>query len=167
MENQARTSQDERGDLNQQILTLSFPLEDADDLDPFLERVGDARYVLLGEASHGTHEYYLWRARISRRLIDEKGFRFIAVEGDWPDCSQVNRYVQGEFENTHAEDVLRGFARWPTWMWANWEIVALAEWMRLHNEGRPEDEKVGFYGLDVYSLWESLYAVTGYLKQHH
>ena len=161
-----RVDQDGGGDLNRQLLTLSFSLKEPDDLDPLLERVGDARYVLLGEASHGTHEYYLWRARISRRLIDEKGFRFIAVEGDWPDCFRVNRYIQGEFENTHAEDVLRGFARWPTWMWANWEIVALTEWMRLHNDGRPEDEKVGFYGLDVYSLWESLYAIIGYLKQH-
>src|SRR5262245_7969415 len=167
MERNARDRPERDGDLSQQILTLSFPLETADDLDPLLERVGDARYVLLGEASHGTHEYYLWRARISRRLIEEKGFRFIAVEGDWPDCFRVNRYVQGECENTPAEDVLHSFARWPTWMWANWEIVALAEWMRLHNEGRPDDEKVGFYGLDVYSLWESLNAVTGYLSQRH
>src|SRR3954451_2314388 len=154
------------GDLGQEILTLSSSLVDAEDLDPLLDRIGDARYVLLGEASHGTHEYYLWRARISRRLIEEKGFRFIAVEGDWPDCFRVNRYIQGEFANTHAEDVLRGFARWPTWMWANWEIVALTEWMRLRNEGRPEEEKAGFYGLDVYSLWESLYAIIGYLKEH-
>jgi erythromycin esterase len=90
------------GDLGQQILTFSSPLEDAEDLDPLLERIGDARYVLLGEASHGTHEYYLWRARISRRLIEEKGFRFIAVEGDWPDCYRVNRYVHGEFGDTTA-----------------------------------------------------------------
>src|SRR5262245_20954755 len=150
MEQNTRTGQAGDGDLNQQILTLSFPLEETDDLDPLLERVGDARYVLLGEASHGTHDYYLWRARISRRLIEEKGFRFIAVEGDWPDCFRVNRYIHGEFENTHAEDVLRGLARWPTWMWANWEIAALTEWLRLRNDGRPDDEKIGFYGLDVY-----------------
>jgi erythromycin esterase-like protein len=153
--------------LGQQILTYSSPLEDASDLDPLLERIGDARFVLLGEASHGTHEYYLWRTRISRRLIEEKGFRFIAVEGDWPDCYRVNRYVQGELADPTAEDVLRAFNRWPTWMWANWEIVALAEWMRRYNEARPVDERVGFYGLDVYSLWESLSAIIAYLKQHH
>src|SRR4051794_5122467 len=167
MDSNTRTNGNGATDLGQQILTLSFPLEDSDDLDPLMERIGNACYVLLGEASHGTHEYYLWRSRISRRLIDEKGFRFIAVEGDWPDCFQVNRYVQGELEDSHAEDVLRGFTRWPTWMWANWEIVALAEWMRLRNSARPDEEKIGFYGLDVYSLWESLYAVSGYLREHH
>src|SRR5215204_1665696 len=155
------------GDLGREILTFSSPLEDAADLDPLLERIGDARYVLLGEASHGTHEYYLWRARMSRRLIAEKGFRFIAVEGDWPDCYRVNRYVQGELGDTTAEEVLRNYDRWPTWMWANWEVVALAEWLRHHNEGNPSAERVGFYGLDVYSLWESLYEVIGYLEQHH
>ena len=153
--------------LDRQILTFSSPLRDAADLDPLLERIGDARYVLLGEASHGTHEYYLWRARISRRLIEEKGFRFIAVEGDWPTCFRVNRYVHGELGASTAEDFLRGFDRWPTWMWANWEIVALAEWLRRHNEERPTEERVGFFGLDVYSLWESLSAITGYLEQHH
>ncbi len=154
------------GDLGQQILTLSTPLANAADLDPLLDRIGDARFVLLGEASHGTHDYYLWRARISQRLVEEKGFRFIAVEGDWPDCYRVNRYVHGELPDQTAEQVLRAFARWPTWMWANWEIVALTEWMRQRNEGRPADEHVGFYGLDVYSLWESLYALIGYLKQY-
>src|SRR5919106_1231876 len=163
----ARAEPTANGSLSRQIVTLSSPLEDVDDLNPLLERIGDARYVLLGEASHGTHEYYLWRARISRRLIEEKGFRFIAVEGDWPDCFRVNRYVHGKLDDLTAEEVLRGFDRWPTWMWANWEVVALAEWLHLHNEGRPEDEQAGFYGLDVYSLWESLYEIIGYLKQHH
>ncbi|HET8521983.1 MAG TPA: erythromycin esterase family protein, partial [Thermomicrobiales bacterium] len=153
-------------DLNQQILTLSYPLDDTDDLDPLLDRIGDARFVLLGEASHGTHEYYLWRARISKRLIEEKGFRFISVEGDWPDCYRVNQYIQGELSDTTAKDVLHAFERWPTWMWANWEIVAFTEWLHDYNDGRPPDEKVGFYGLDVYSLWESLEAILGYLKDH-
>jgi erythromycin esterase len=167
MERAAPTEPQMIGDLGQQILTFSSPLEDAEDLDPLLERIGDARYVLLGEASHGTHEYYLWRARISRRLIEEKGFRFIAVEGDWPDCYRVNRYVHGELGDTTAEKVLEEYDRWPTWMWANWEVVALADWLRRYNEGTSEDEQVGFYGLDVYSLWESLYEVIEYLKRHH
>jgi erythromycin esterase-like protein len=100
-------------------------------------------------------------------LIEEKGFTFVAVEGDWPDCYRVNRFIRDELPGETAESVLRAFARWPTWMWANWEIVALAEWLRSHNSDRPADERVGFYGLDVYSLWESLAAITDYLKQHH
>src|SRR6266700_3472849 len=145
---------------------LARPLESLGDLDPLMEQIGEARYVLLGEASHGTSDYYVWRARISQRLIQEKGFSFIAVEGDWPDCFQVNRYVQGRPDvGGNAQAVLRGFTRWPTWMWGNWELVALAEWLRRHNASRPEQSRVGFYGLDVYSLWESLDAVLRYLER--
>lgn len=168
MRRAARGEPELPGDLGRQILTLSSPLADAADLDSLLDRVGDARYVLLGEASHGTHEYYLWRARITQRLIREKGFRFVAVEGDWPACRRLDRYVRGEFPGSTAPAVLAAaFDRWPTWMWANWEIAALADWLRGHNDGRPAAERVGFYGLDVYSLWESLYAVIDYLKQRH
>jgi len=143
------------------------PLRDPADLDPLMERIGTARYVLLGEASHGTAEYYEWRTAISQRLIEEKGFSFIAVEGDWPDCYRVNRFVKGRDDaGTTARDVLHAFARWPTWMWANEEIVALADWLRQHNDGLPEGREVGFYGLDVYSLWDSLYAVMGYVQKH-
>src|SRR6478672_2569137 len=110
------------------------PLRDAADLDPLLERIGDSRYVLLGEASHGTSEYYTWRAELSKRLIREQGFSFIAVEGDWPDCYRVNRYVKGLADaGRTAEEVLHAFERWPTWMWANREVIALAEWLREHN----------------------------------
>ena len=145
---------------------ISRPLEGVGDLDPLLERIGGARCVLLGEASHGTFEYYAWRARISERLIREKGFSFIAVEGDWPDCYEVNRYVKGyPGPGGSAREVLRVFERWPTWMWANEEIVELAEWLRRHNEGLHEGEKVGFYGLDVYSLWESMQSVIEYLER--
>jgi erythromycin esterase-like protein len=136
------------------------------DLDPLMERVGDAHYVLLGEASHGTSEYYQWRAAISQRLIREKGFSFIAVEGDWPACYRVNRFVKSLPDSgTDAHEVLDAFARWPTWMWANEAIVDLAEWLSRHNAGLGDDAKVGFYGLDVYSLWESLYAILGYLRK--
>jgi erythromycin esterase-like protein len=149
-----------------QVKSRYLPLELEDDLNPLLERIGDARYVLLGEASHGTSEYYTWRAEISRRLIREKGFSFIAVEGDWPDCYRVNRYVKGYRDaGAGAREVLHAFERWPTWMWANEEIVELAEWLRDHNHGRAADQRVGFYGLDVYSLWDSLYEVMGFLKR--
>jgi erythromycin esterase len=144
----------------------SRELRSAGDLDPLLERIGDARVVMLGEATHGTSEYYTWRARLSQRLIREKGFSFIAVEGDWPDSYRVNRFVKGYPDSgERARDVLREFARWPTWMWANWEVAALAEWLRGFNRGRAAGEKVGFYGLDVYSLWESLEAIMGYLER--
>jgi len=143
------------------------PLRSPTDLDPLLDRIGDARYVLLGEASHGTAEYYTWRAALSRRLIVERGFSFIAVEGDWPDCYRVNRYVKGASDSgASAREVLHAFERWPTWMWANAEVVELAEWLRLHNDAQPADRRVGFYGLDVYSLWDSLYQVLGYLRKH-
>lgn len=144
----------------------SLLLDDEQAMDALIHAIGDAKYVLLGEASHGTHEYYTWRTKISKRLITEKGFSFIAVEGDWPDCYRLNRYVKdykGAFEN--AKDVLSGFDRWPTWIWANWEIIALAEWMRLYNASLPQNKRAGFYGLDVYSLWESLEAVIKYLDK--
>jgi erythromycin esterase-like protein len=149
------------------IDSISHELRVPADLDTLMEQVGDARYVLLGEASHGTHEFYAWRDVLSRRLIVEKGFSFIAVEGDWPDCYRVNRYAKGYDEyGDSAHDVLHNFERWPTWMWANREVVALVEWLRQHNSGLPEQKKAGFYGLDVYSLWDSLYQVMGYLRRH-
>jgi erythromycin esterase-like protein len=142
------------------------PLRSAADLDPLLERIGDARCVLLGEATHGTREFYAWRAELSRRLIVEKGFSFIAVEGDWPDCYRVNRYVKGQRDaGRSAHEVLGTFARWPTWLWANEEVADLAEWLARLNHGRREDRKVGFYGLDVYSLWDSLHQVMAYLQR--
>jgi erythromycin esterase-like protein len=145
---------------------IENPLRDERDLDPLLARIGDARYVLLGEASHGTSDFYTWRERISRRLIEEKGFRFIAVEGDWPDCYRVNRYVKGyPGAGESAFEVLHAFARWPTWMWANREVESLTEWLREHNRDALDEEKVGFYGLDVYSLWESMAAVEEYLAR--
>jgi erythromycin esterase len=145
---------------------MALPLKRPHDLDPLLRRIGDARFVLLGEASHGTAEYYTWRTALSERLIREKGFAFIAVEGDWPDCYRVNRYVKGLPDaGGSAREVLHAFERWPTWMWANEEVVALAEGLRQYNDGLPADRRIGFYGLDVYSLWDSLYQVMSYLQR--
>jgi erythromycin esterase len=143
------------------------PLQTPADLDPLLAAIGDARVVLLGEASHGTHEYYTWRTAISKRLIQEKGFQFIAVEGDWPACFSVNAALkQSEpLAPGGAATLLRAFNRWPTWMWSNWEIVSLVEWLHRHNQSRPEAAKVGFYGLDVYSLWESLQEILRYVEK--
>ncbi len=144
----------------------AYPLKSKADLKPLFDRIGDASIVMLGEASHGTHEYYTWRTHISKRLIEEKGFNFIAVEGDWPDCYRLNRFVKGyDIENKSAFKLLHAFNRWPTWMWANWEIVALADWLQIHNTGLPANKKIGFYGLDVYSLWESMESIMQYLKK--
>lgn len=142
------------------------PLERKEDLDPLMDRIGDSKYVLLGEATHGTHEYYSWRAEISKRLIEEKGFSFVAVEGDWPDCYKINRWVKDlPGSGASIQEVLKNFKRWPTWMWANWEIAAFADWMKRHNSGLEPSEKVGFYGLDVYSLWESMESIVNYLEK--
>jgi len=142
------------------------PLQGKADLQPLIDKIGDARVVMLGEASHGTHEYYTWRTHITKRLIEEKGFNFIAVEGDWPDCYLVNRFAKCyDTENNSAFQVLNAFKRWPTWMWANWEVAALAVMLQKHNTGLPINKKVGFYGLDVYSLWESMESIMKYLKK--
>ena len=128
------------------------------DLDTLIESIKDKRVVMLGEASHGTYEYYQIRRLISQRLIKDYGFRFIAVEGDWPDAYRLNSYIYKGIGES-ARSILRKNHRWPTWMWANEEIVRLAEWMR-HNEA-------GFYGLDVYSLFESIDEILKYVKTYY
>lgn len=143
-----------------------YPLADKNSLQPLMAAIADRRIVMLGEASHGTHEYYTWRANISKQLITEKGFNFIAVEGDWPDCYRINRYVKGyEDAGDDIVPILHSFDRWPTWMWANWETAALAQWLREYNRQLSPDEKAGFYGLDVYSLWDSMKAMVDYLEK--
>ena len=127
-----------------------------------MDRIGDARIVLLGEASHGTHEFYVERHRITRRLIEEKGFDLVAVEADWPDAYRVNRYVRGQSADATAAAALGDFQRFPTWMWRNTAIVELVEWLRDSNLG---PRTVGFYGLDLYSLRSSMLAVIEYLDQ--
>lgn len=144
----------------------SYILEGIHSLDPLMERIGAARCVLLGEASHGTHEYYTWRTAISKRLIEEKGFNFIAVEGDWPDCYKLNNYVKGRSHHKSLSGLLNTFRRWPTWMWANWEVAALITWLKNRNDEIYPVDKTGFYGLDVYSLWESMDTIIEYLKRN-
>lgn len=136
------------------------------DYDPLLEMIGNSHLVMLGEATHGTHEFYHERARITERLIKEKGFTAVAVEADWPDSYRVNRFIRGENEDADAEEALRGFKRFPTWMWRNADTLDLVGWLREYNEkiADPRD-KVGFYGLDLYSLHTSIAAVLDYLKK--
>ncbi|WP_225829885.1 erythromycin esterase family protein [Streptomyces sp. NK08204] len=145
----------------------ALPLNGPESLDPLLDRIGDARYVLLGEASHGTADYHQVRDVLTRRLIEEKGFSFVAVEGDWPDCQAVHCSLVAEpGAPEDPAQVLAGLRRWPAWMWANNEVAAFARWLRQHNEHRPAERRVGFFGLDVYSLWQSLHAVLGHLREH-
>lgn len=136
------------------------------DYDRLLDLVGDARFALLGEASHGTHDFYRERAQITKRLIEEKGFIAVAVEADWPDAYRLNRYVRRLSDDADAIEALADFKRFPTWMWRNTAIVEFAEWLREHNDTlAPDGPKVGFYGLDLYSLRASMEAVLRYLEK--
>jgi protein-L-isoaspartate(D-aspartate) O-methyltransferase len=132
------------------------------DLDALLSRIGDARIVCLGEATHGTSEFYRMRARITRALIEEKGFTVVAAEADWPDAAQVNAYVRSLDRSAVPE---RAFTRFPTWMWANEEVLEFLDWLREYNATQPRDQQAGFYGLDLYSLYTSIEAVLEYLDE--
>jgi protein-L-isoaspartate(D-aspartate) O-methyltransferase len=137
-----------------------FDAIEAAPLDSVLERIGDARLVLLGEASHGTSEFYRMRERISRDLIVKKGFRFVAIEGDWPDAARIDHYVR-HMEYPPSE--WTAFARFPTWMWRNNEVRAFVDWLRAHNAPLKPAQRTAFHGLDLYSLYDSIRAVLKYL----
>src|SRR5437588_2582336 len=136
------------------------------DYDPLIELVGNSKYVLLGEATHGTHEFYKARAEITKRLIQEKGFTAISWEADWPDALRINRYIQGRSQDQTAMESLGDFKRFPSWMWRNADILDLVGWLRLHNDSlRHGQPKIGVYGLDLYSLHRSIYSVIEYLDK--
>ncbi len=136
------------------------------DYDPLMEDIGDARFVLLGEASHGSHEFYRERAQITKRLISEKGFSVVAVEADFPDAHRVNRYVNALSQDAEAVDALGGFKRFPAWMWRNADVLDFVGWLRNHNDDQPDaPHKIGFYGLDLYSMNSSMEAVLSYLDK--
>jgi len=137
---------------------------DRTDFAPLLRLIGESRFVLLGEASHGTHEFYRVRAQITKLLIEEKDFDAVAVEADWPDAYRVNQFVRYEGNDEDAADALSGFERFPSWMWRNADVLDFVGWLRNHN-GRRNDRKAGFYGLDLYSLHSSMRAVLGFLDK--
>src|SRR4051812_32200903 len=146
-----------------EALPLAGP---APDYRPLLDLVGDARYVLLGEASHGTQEFYRERARITRLLIEQKGFNAVAAEADWPDAYRVNCYVRGHGSDDNADAALSDFERFPGWMWRNTEVLHFVEWLREHNASvGPNGRRAGFYGLDLYSLSSSIDAVMRFLDK--
>ncbi len=138
------------------------------DYAPLLDLVGDKRFVLLGEASHGTHEFYVERAKITQKLIIEKGFNAIAIEGDWPDAYRVNQYVTHQGRDQNANEALSGFTRFPSWMWRNSVIVEFVDWLHNHNQNtRSPNSEISFYGLDLYSLFTSIDEVIRYLRKYY
>jgi erythromycin esterase-like protein len=153
--------------LTKAIRDEAHPLAGAEtQYDPLLERIGDARFVLLGEASHGTREFYQARAAITRRLIEEKGFTAVAVEADWPDAYRVNRYVRNAGQDAAGRDALADFKRFPVWMWRNTAVLSFIEWLREYNLSLdPRAKRAGFYGLDMYSLNASIESVINYLNK--
>lgn len=153
--------------LIQELRASAIPLTGhASDYDALIDMIGDVRYVLIGEATHGTEEFYRIRAEITKRLIRHHGFSAVAVEGDWPDCYRINRYARDDASIHSASSALRGFLRFPTWMWRNETVAEFIGWLHEHNQTRSlPQEKVGFYGLDLYSLYASIQSVIHYLRQ--
>ena len=132
---------------------------------PLVKLANGTRFALIGEASHGTHEFYRERAEITKRLIKEKSFTAVAVEADWPDAYRVNRYVRGVSDYRDADAALSGFRRFPAWMWRNTVVRDFVRWLRGYNDAQRDVDKVGFYGMDLYSLSASIEAVLGYLDR--
>lgn len=153
--------------LTDKLREAAYPLTgNPQDYDPLIDLIGNARFVLIGEASHGTHEFYEQRAEITKRLIQEKGFTAVAVEADWPDAYRVNRYVRGISDDPTPNEALIGFQRFPTWMWRNLDVLKFLGWLREHNDALSENAtKVGFYGLDLYSMYTSITEVLAYLDK--
>jgi erythromycin esterase-like protein len=149
------------------LVDAAYPLSGAStDYDPLIDLIGNSTHVLLGEASHGTHEFYKARAEITKRLILEKGFNVIGWESDWPDALRINRYVGGASQDQTALEALGDYKRFPRWMWRNADILDLVGWIKTHNENlRPNQPPVGVYGLDLYSLHSSMDSVIRYLEK--
>jgi erythromycin esterase-like protein len=139
---------------------------DKRELDPLMDLIGDASFVLIGEASHGTHEFYKTRIDLTTRLIEERQFNVVAAEADWPDAWSVNRYIKDLGDANSAMDALSSFQRFPRWLWRNADVLSFVEWLKRHNKTISRYEhKVGFYGLDLYSLHRSAAAVIDYLEK--
>ena len=147
------------------IREKSIPFETPADLDPLLDEIDDQRLVLMGEASHGTSEFYIWRAELSKRLIEEKGYNFIAVEGDWPAMARINEYVKHKERAPESIDAAMAFIdRWPLWMWRNQEVKELLVWLHEYNKDLEPGERVGFYGIDLYAKRDAIRNVISFLE---
>ena len=147
------------------IARIARPILGEQALDDLVDLIGGSRLVLIGEASHGTHEFYDLRASLTRKLITQRGFAGVAVEGDWPDALRVDRYVRQAGDDEAAGDALGSFERFPTWMWRNTDVAAFVDWLHRWNHVRAPDQRAGFYGLDLYSLHASISAVLSFLSE--
>lgn len=146
----------------QELKRHSITFENGGDLAPLIKQLATKKVVMLGESSHGTHEFYQWRSLISQKLIIDHGFDFIAVEGDWPACQKVNEFIQGQ-EKSNARAALSNLNRWPTWMWANTEMIGLID--EIYTQNCDFSRNIGFHGMDVYSFYESMDEVVKKLDQ--
>ncbi|MES2217903.1 MAG: erythromycin esterase family protein [Pseudomonadota bacterium] len=155
--------------INQKLINIlndfAEPIqENANQYSSILDKIGESRFVLIGEATHGTHEFYQARAKITEQLITQKGFMAVAIEGDWPDAYRIHRYLQGMGSKEEWMQALGKFTRFPTWMWRNATIAPFIQWLRSYNDNvSAPHNKIGFYGLDLYSLHSSMQAVIDYL----
>ncbi len=163
------------GDLNEDVNKAyidfftknSHAIETADDFHPLFKAIGNRKFVLLGESTHGTHEYYFWRDHLSRYLISEKGFRFVGVEGDWENIYRLNEYVKHRTgKGKTARSIMKSMARWPQWMWANEEFADFVEWLRNFNKHLPESGRVGLFGLDMQDPDDSMDAVLSWFRKN-
>lgn len=153
-------------DLVNNLNKVIAPLSDPPNYNSLVDKIGDARFVLIGEATHGTYEFYQARIEITKQLIEKKGFMAVAIEGDWPDTYAINRYIQGKGDKENTDKVLATFDRFPAWMWRNEAIPPFIKWLRNYNDAiQNPKEKIGFFGLDLYSLHKSLHAVIKYLNK--
>ena len=152
------------GEVPESIARIARPIHGDDELDQLVDLIGHARIVLLGECTHGTHEFYEMRSALTRRLIAQKNFAAVAIEGDWPDALRADRYVRRLGDDDSADAALASFQRFPTWMWRNEEVAELLDWMRTYNRHFDAAERAGFYGLDLYSLHASIRAVLSFLE---
>jgi erythromycin esterase-like protein len=154
------------GESPEAVRTIARPLHGDTELDQIAALVGHKRLVLLGEATHGTHEFYDLRAALTRRLISEHGFSAVCIEGDWPDALRADRFIRGAGDDEDAVSSLDSFERFPRWMWRNHDVKALLDWMRMYNLEAGDRDRAGFYGLDLYSLHASMRAVIDYLEDN-
>jgi erythromycin esterase-like protein len=152
------------GEVPEAIQSIAQPIHSERDIEPIIDLVAHKRSVMIGEASHGTHDFYNMRAFITRRLIEEHGFAAVCVEGDWPDALRADRYVRGHGDDDTADDALAGFERFPRWMWRNHDVAEFLDWLKHFNAHLADRQRVGFYGMDLYSLHSSMQAVVHYLE---
>jgi erythromycin esterase-like protein len=155
------------GDSPEAVHAIARPIQGEAELDEMAELMAHKRLVLLGEATHGTHEFYDLRAAITRRLIAKHGFAGVVIEGDWPDALRVDHFVRGQAtDDEESTRALGGFERFPRWMWRNTDVNAFVEWLRNYNDALPAENRAGFYGMDLYSLHTSIHAVLQYLDEN-